>query len=85
MPRVTEVTSAFTAGELAPSAFGRMDLDKYQHGATCLRNVTIAPLGGAKARPGTRFACETKYSQFASRLVPFEPNEITAYMIEAGC
>lgn len=85
MPRPIAITNAFTSGELSPGAYGRVDLDKYAAGLTCCMNYLIDPLGGIKRRPGTRFVCETKLSQFSSRLFPFQFSVTQAYMIEAGC
>lgn len=85
MPRPITVNNAFTTGELSPGAYGRTDLDKYNSALTCCNNYLVDPLGGIIRRPGTRFVCETKLSQFASRLFPFQFSVTVAYMLEAGC
>lgn len=85
MPRVVAVANSFTSGELAPSAFGRADLAKWNAGLTCGRNFLTAPLGGVIRRPGTRFIAEVKYSQLATRLIDFQPTDTSSYIIETGC
>src|SRR5687767_731359 len=85
MPRVVTTISAFTSGEFSPDAYGRVDVNKYANGMACIRNFVPDPLGGLKRRMGTRFAGCTKYHQFVSRLLPFEPTTAAAYMLEVGC
>lgn len=84
MPKVTTSLNAFTAGELSPRAKGRFDLAKYASGATKLENFLINQLGGVSYRPGTRFLAETKDSSKASRLIPFQYQADSDYVIEMG-
>ena len=85
MARVVSVANSFLSGELSPSAYGRTDIAKYAAGASCLRNYLHDPLGGIRRRMGTRFVACTKFSQWTSRVLPFEPTTAAAYMLEAGC
>lgn len=85
MPRTVALTSSFGTGELSPSAYGRVDIEKYAAGLTCCQNYQVDPLGGIVRRAGTRFVCETKFSQFGARVLPFEFSVTQAYVLEAGC
>lgn len=46
---------AFTAGELAPTLFGRGDLEKYDFGLAEARNWFVDYRGGLATRPGSEF------------------------------
>lgn len=61
---------AFTAGELSPALWARVDLAKYQSGLKRARNVFIHAHGGVSNRPGLQFVGETKTSGPA-RQIPF--------------
>lgn len=78
------IQTNFTTGELAPEAYGRVDIAKYQNAAKTLKNCIVQVLGGAKGRGGFRFVAETKDSTKASRLIPFIFSREQAYMLEVG-
>ena len=84
MSRVTAIQTNFTAGQLSPRLFGRVDLNKYANGAEELTNLVVLPHGGVSRRPGTKFINETKTSSAKSRLIPFRFNTEQAYCLEAG-
>jgi hypothetical protein len=84
MPRVTHLQTNFTAGELSPTAHGRVDIARYQNGAEEMRDVIAQVLGGAKRRPGSEFIAFTKNSAVESRLIPFMVSGSSAYMLEFG-
>jgi hypothetical protein len=84
MPKVTSVSTNFTAGEWSPKSRGRFDLAKYQNSAKIIENFVINQLGGGLFRPGTRFIAETKDSAKASRLIPFQYSADQDYVVEAG-
>lgn len=46
------IQSNMTAGEIAPTLRGRIDIDKYYNGLTTAQNVVILPHGGLRRRPG---------------------------------
>jgi len=78
------IQSSFSAGELSPHLFGRVDLGKYKIGAARLSNFLVDYRGGAGKRPGTRFVGKTPYSDRNILLIPFSFNDAQTYMIEFG-
>ena len=76
------ILTNFTAGELSPRLYGRVDLAKYQNGARELRNMTSLPQGGARKRGGSLFIHPTK--DMTSRLVKFEYSTQQGYELEFG-
>ena len=84
MPRVTTLQTNFTAGEISPKLYGRVDVARYQNGAKMMRDTIPQVYGGAKRRDGSRFVHEVKTSAKETRLIPFVYNENTAYMLEFG-
>jgi len=84
MSRVTSIQTNFTAGQLSPRLFGRVDLNKYANGAAEITNLIVQPHGGVTRRPGTKFINEVKTSSAKTRLLPFEFSTIQAYCVEAG-
>ena len=84
MPRVTQLQTNFTAGEISPRLHGRVDIAKYQNGVEQMRDMIAEIYGGARRRPSSLFVRETKDSTKQSRLVPFVRNASTAYMLEFG-
>lgn len=73
-----------SAGELAPDAYGRVDIARYPNAVKKLVNVIPRTLGGAQKRPGTEFIAETKNSAARSKLIPYIVGRDEAYMIEFG-
>lgn len=73
------IQPSFAAGEIAPSLWGRVDLQKYQVGLKLCSNFIIQPHGGVTRRPGTRFITIAKG---ACRLVPFIYNSRDSYVLE---
>ncbi len=84
MPKVKVLQSNFSAGELAPQAYGRVDIARYPNAAKRLVNVISRTLGGAVKRPGSQFIAATKDSAKRSRLIPYIINRNQAYMLEVG-
>jgi hypothetical protein len=76
------ILTNFTAGELSPRIYGRVDLAKYQNGARELRNVMSLPQGGARKRGGTLFIAPVHDD--TARLVKFEYSTQQAYQLEFG-
>lgn len=75
---------SFTAGELAPALWARVDLAKYNSGLKTALNLFIHPHGGASNRAGTEFIREVKASADAARLIPFQFNDDQSYQLEFG-
>lgn len=84
MPRVTTIQTNFTAGEISPKCYGRVDVARYQNGAAAMPNCVVNIHGGAERRPGTAFIAETKDSSKRSRLVPYIFSTTQAYILEFG-
>ena len=84
MPRTTVLQTNFTAGEISPKLYGRVDVARYQNGAKQMRDTIPQVYGGAKRRDGSLFVNEVKTSTKATRLIPFIYDENTAYMLEFG-
>lgn len=75
---------SFTAGELSPALWARVDLAKYAVGLKTAKNVFIHPHGGVSNRAGLEFIGEVKTSANATRLIPFQFNTEQTYVLEFG-
>src|SRR6185369_8317174 len=53
------IQTSFSAGELSPSLFARVDLAKYKVGAATMRNAVVDYRGGASSRSGTMFVARS--------------------------
>lgn len=84
MPRTTVLQTNFTAGEISPKLYGRVDVARYQNGAKMMRDTVPQVYGGAKRRDASLFVKEVKTSDKQTRLIPFIYNEDTSYMLEFG-
>lgn len=84
MPKVKVIQSNMSSGELAPTAYGRVDIARYVNAAKRLVNVIPQTLGGAKKRPGLQWVASTKDSTKRSKLVPYIIGKDEAYMLEFG-
>lgn len=78
------IQPSFSAGEMSPSLYGRVDLARYLTGLKTCRNFIVRQYGGVSNRPGTRFVCEVKNSAFKVRLIPFQFSTVQAYVLEFG-
>ena len=84
MPRITYNQTNFTAGELSPRLYGRVDIARYQNGAKIIENGTPLMHGGILKRAGTRFITEVKESEKLTRLIPYIFNKDQRYVLEFG-
>lgn len=75
---------SFTAGEVAPSLYERVDLVKYATGLRTCKNATVLRYGGVSNRAGTEFICEVSDSTKSVRLIPFIYNSDQTYVLEFG-
>lgn len=82
--RFAVINTNFTAGELSPRMYGRVDVARYNNGAKDITNAIPLIHGGVVRRPGTRFVKETKTSAKRSRLIPFVFSTDQAYQLEFG-
>lgn len=84
MPKTVHIQTNLTAGEVSPRLLGRVDVAKYQNGVkTCLNAIPLVH-GGAKRRPGSRYAATAKTSTKKTRLIPFIFNRTQAFVLEFG-
>jgi hypothetical protein len=79
-----QMQPSFTAGELSPSLYARVDLTKYQTGLKAAKNVFIYPHGGVANRAGLEFCEEVKDSSRVTRMIPFQFNTTQNYVLEFG-
>lgn len=78
------IKRSFSAGEITPSLYARVDQSKYQTGLRTCRNFMVKRHGGAQNRPGTVFVAEVKQSAKTVRLLPFVFNSDQTYILEFG-
>lgn len=78
------ILPSFSAGELSPDLYGRVDLSKWHVGLATCRNMYPRFEGGACNRPGFRFVGRARDSSQIVRLIPFIFSTVQAYMLEFG-
>lgn len=81
MPSVTAFQTNFSAGELSPKLFARVDVSKYPNACYRLENFIVQRFGGIRKRGGTQFI-STTLSNAEARLVPFVFSVTQAYILE---
>lgn len=77
----TPVITDFTAGEISPRLYGRIDQPVYYKGASLLQNYMPLPQGGFTKRPGTLFA-GTAAATTGCRLFEMVISISLAYIVE---
>lgn len=75
---------SFTAGELAPALWARVDIAKYTAGLKVAKNLIVHAHGGVSNRSGLQFINEVKDSADKARLIPFQFNTEQSYILEFG-
>lgn len=78
------IQPSFSAGEVAPATYARVDLARYYTALKTCRNFVVLPEGGAQNRSGTRFITEVKDSNARTRLIPFQFSTEQTYILEFG-
>lgn len=85
MPKLSHIQTNFTAGEITPKLYGRVDIESYPNSAKSLRNTTVMVQGGATRRPGTVYVGATGDSGVRkARLIGFVIDRARSYAIEFG-
>ena len=84
MPVTRNFKQAFSGGEISPEMFGRIADNKFQQGASLMRNFIAKPQGPAQNRPGLAFVKAVKDSTKATRLLSFTFNTTQTMAIEFG-
>lgn len=75
---------SFSAGEISPALYGRVDHVKYATGLKTLKNFLVMRHGGVTNRAGTGWIGEVKYSSKKVRYIPFIFNADQTYNLEFG-
>lgn len=78
------VQTNFTGGEISPSMYGRVDVKKYQNGASRMRNSIPRPQGGASRRPGSTKMAKGWLGSNRIKLLPFIFSDQQKYLMEFG-
>lgn len=73
----------FNGGEWSPLMYGRYDLAGYKSSVAKMQNMIPLPQGPIIRRPGTVFVCKPRLSGKV-RIVPYEPNNGAAFVVELG-
>ncbi|MDW9762151.1 hypothetical protein GOB02_21680 [Sinorhizobium meliloti] len=84
MPSANAFQTNFSAGELSPRLYARVDVGKYMNGCSKIENFIVQRFGGIRKRGGTEFINEAKDSAKAVRLIPFTFSVTQAYILEFG-
>ena len=84
MPRVHDLQSAFSAGEITERLAARLDFAKYPAALETCENLIPLSEGGVMRRPGTRHMAEIKSSSVKGRLKRFQFSVTQSYAIEMG-
>jgi hypothetical protein len=74
------IQSNMTAGAIAPTLRGRIDINKYYNGLTTAENVIILPHGGVRRRPGLAKITDSHVTEDA-RIEPFVFSTTQSYLI----
>lgn len=76
----------FSAGEVAPSLYGRVDLQKWTAGLATARNMFVSYRGGLLSRAGTAFVgkCLQDGADLPPRNIKFQFNINQGYVLEFG-
>jgi hypothetical protein len=74
---------SFSAGELAPTLWGRSDLTAHLHGLRTMKNFFSSKHGAAVSRPGTKLLGLSP-SLLAPRMLKFALSESDSLLVEAG-
>lgn len=78
--------TSFATGEVAPSVWGRIDIDRERIAGTTVRNMFVNYRGGANSRAGTKFVGFSKQTgrQYPPRLLPFQFSNNQGLGLEFG-
>ena len=80
--RFSAIQSNFTAGEVSPKFWGRVELEKYLTGLAIAENMIVQPHGGVIRRGGFHYVAGVKDSSKVTRLVEFNYKNTYAYTLE---
>jgi hypothetical protein len=80
----SKIQTSFSAGELSPTMYARVDQAKFHIGAAKLLNFFVDYRGGASNRPGFELVCRALKSSAAVRMIRFQFSTIQNYELEFG-
>lgn len=75
---------SFSAGEIAPEIYSRLDLDPVQTGLALCKNYEVLPHGPIKNRAGFDYVLEAKFSARQTRVIPFIRSQTQTFVLEFG-
>lgn len=75
---------SFSAGEIAPEVYSRIDLDAVQTGLALCKNYEVRPHGPIVNRAGFDYVLEAKFSSRQTRVVPFVRSQTQTFVLEFG-
>lgn len=81
MPKVHNIQSSFTSGEISPRLLARNDLDRYQQGVKRMENAYSLPHGGATRRAGTQYVDAIRNEAKEARLIPYDASDSIAFVL----
>lgn len=84
MPKLVNLQTSFSSGELSPIMKGRTSLAQYSNGCQTLENMIVLPQGGVTKRPGTKYIATVKDSADTTILLPFIAGVGESYILELG-
>lgn len=84
MPKRLLKKTSFNAGELSPRLYGRLDVGKYDNALETATNCYVVGHGPVIRRTGTKYIAEVKTSADTTKLIPFQFNVDTAFVLEFG-
>ncbi len=91
MPASKYIHTSFIGGQIGRYMHGRVDLKRYNTGASLIRNYIVCPQGGVVRRPGTVYAGLTKaqpelpsITTAYIKAIPFVFSTTQAYVMEFG-
>ena len=85
---VTLIKPSFSAGELSPSLWGRVDFAKWHIGASVMRNMFVSYRGPASSRAGLMWVGQSltpaSTSSLPPKIVRFQFSIFQSYILEFG-
>lgn len=86
MTSFVSIQHSLNAGEITPSLWGRIDLDKWKNGTSTCRNFFVNYRGGVVSRAGFAYVgtCLQEYPALPPRDIPFQFNLNQGYALEFG-
>lgn len=85
---ITTMIQSYATGEISPSLYGRVDLDKWHAAASVARNMVVSYKGGVFSRGGTALVGPCRQQASPSSIPPrdivFSFNIFQSYVLEFG-